>query len=160
MSLSISNFRPFCVYFHKHIPEGKSWNMTSRVIGWNQMFAERFPKSLLVSTKRSVLHGKWRQRWRYIQRLRQRRATRSRESALRDWATMTPPPETHKRWRHVSFCLKNNWSDSQIYCWFEEGEGKSMLHACILNVQLSSIKLKTIFDAIVWYCTPSVWRSP
>lgn len=36
--------------------------------------------------------GRW---WRYIQRLRQRRATRSRESVLRDWATMTPPPRRH-----------------------------------------------------------------
>lgn len=31
-------------------------------------------------------------RWRYIQRFRQRRATKSRESTLRDWAAETPPP--------------------------------------------------------------------
>lgn len=45
-------------------------------------------------------------RWRYIQRMRQRRATRSRESTLRDWATTTPPPERHTQMKACQILLE------------------------------------------------------
>lgn len=67
------------------------------VTGWNQAFLwEVFQSpSWWQPQKRVSFAGKRGWGWRYIQRLRQRRATRSRESVLRDWATMTPPPRRH-----------------------------------------------------------------
>lgn len=141
MSLSISNFRPFCVYFHKHTPEGKSWNMTPQVIGWNQTFVERFPRSLLVSssweekTKDGATFRGWGRGeppW----------AGRVRWETGRPWHLHLR--DTHG-WRLVRFCLKNNWSDSHICSWFEGGK-----KSCLLNVQFSSITKDHIWcDGVV-----------
>lgn len=52
-------FSALRVFFHKHIPEGTSWNMTSRGHRVKPgVFAGSFPESELVTTpKKSLLRG-------------------------------------------------------------------------------------------------------